>query len=141
MVFGKRVVEHTLGIGGDDSQEEIKGSSKQEMVATLPDRALTCASIPRLTLENLQSLMWEKVGLVRNGIQLLGAVHILSIWNRTAPQNNERGSQELSNLVLVGLIMAEAALMREESRGAHYRTDYPDTSPDWEKHIVFWKGA
>jgi len=42
----------------------------------------------------------------------------------------------LDNLVLTGRLVAEAALIRKESRGAHYRTDYPEPSPDWVRHIV-----
>ena len=136
LVFGKRVVDHTLGTVKEERQE----GDPKELMATPPKRALTCASVPRLTLKNLQGLMWEKVGLLRSGVQLLGAVRILSVWSATAPRGNDRSSQELANLVQVGLLTTEAALMREESRGAHYRTDYPDTSPEWEKHIVLRKG-
>ncbi|PIW40051.1 MAG: hypothetical protein COW22_03815, partial [Chloroflexi bacterium CG15_BIG_FIL_POST_REV_8_21_14_020_46_15] len=49
----------------------------------------------------------------------------------------DRVSHELSSLVLCGRLMAEAALLREESRGAHFRTDFPETSSEWQKHIVF----
>ena len=34
-------------------------------------------------------------------------------------------------------LMAEAALLRQESRGAHFRTDFSKSSTDWQKHIVF----
>jgi aspartate oxidase len=40
-------------------------------------------------------------------------------------------------LILTGRLAAEAALTREESRGAHYRSDFPDTLPNWQQHIVF----
>jgi L-aspartate oxidase len=33
--------------------------------------------------------------------------------------------------------MVEAALLRQESRGAHFRTDFPKPSTDWQKHITF----
>jgi succinate dehydrogenase/fumarate reductase flavoprotein subunit len=39
------------------------------------------------------------------------------------------------------LLMTRAALMRTESRGAHYRTDFPGTDDKWLKHIVFQKSA
>jgi len=34
-------------------------------------------------------------------------------------------------------LMTEAALLRQESRGAHFRTDFSQPSSDWQKHIVF----
>jgi L-aspartate oxidase len=40
-------------------------------------------------------------------------------------------------MVQAGRMMAEAALLREESRGAHYRTDFPETEDAWRRHIVF----
>ena len=46
-------------------------------------------------------------------------------------------SHELANMVLAGRMMAEAALLREESRGAHYRTDFPQPREEWRRHIVF----
>ena len=46
---------------------------------------------------------------------------------------------ELANLVLTGRLVTEAALLREESRGAHFRSDFPQSSPQWQRHIIFTK--
>jgi aspartate oxidase len=40
---------------------------------------------------------------------------------------------------LTGRLVVEAALIREESRGAHFRSDFPKTLPEWQRHIIFTK--
>jgi fumarate reductase (CoM/CoB) subunit A len=47
----------------------------------------------------------------------------------------------LRNRLLVGKILAMAMLAREESRGTHYREDYPDSSRQWEQRIIISKGS
>jgi L-aspartate oxidase len=112
----------------------------------IPDRE-PLPKAPRLNLANLQSLMWDKVGIIRSGDGLTRAANILATWEKNPSKSpfrkgglrgiSDRVSHELSSLVLCGRLMAEAALLREESRGAHFRTDFPETSPEWQKHIVF----
>ena len=57
------------------------------------------------------------------------------------PPALDRPSHELANMVTAGELMATAALIREESRGAHYRTDYPEPRDEWARHIVFRRQA
>ena len=57
------------------------------------------------------------------------------------PEPNDRPSQELANLLVSGRLATEAALIRTESRGAHYRTDFPHPADTWLKHIVFRNNA
>jgi L-aspartate oxidase len=109
------------------------------VVNTLRPRQAVCASMPALDLEALKDLMWRNVGINRHGARLLLAARILNIWQRTMPPPTHRASYELSNLVLLGRLMVEAALIRQESRGSHFREDFPDTSPQWEKHVVLMK--
>ncbi len=136
VVFGKRVVQRT----------EMNASSEgRAVVATndpcsLPGRAPSPAALA-LNLPNLQSLMWAKVGIIRSGKDLAEAAAVLAGWESLASQPSDRTSYELHNLVLCGRLMTEAALMREESRGAHFRTDFPETLPAWQRHIVFRKNA
>jgi L-aspartate oxidase len=77
-------------------------------------------------VQNVQDLMWRDVGIVRTGTGLKrGILHLEEQRPRVAHPQTRRG-HEAQNLVTAGLLVARSALAREESRGAHYRTDFPD---------------
>ncbi|PKB79168.1 MAG: hypothetical protein BZY88_14645, partial [SAR202 cluster bacterium Io17-Chloro-G9] len=71
--------------------------------------------------------------------RVLLAARTFNAWERVMEEPTDAPYYELSNMVLLGRLMAEAALLRKESRGSHHRADFPDTSPEWEKHIVLAK--
>jgi len=137
VVFSKRVVQRTETTNPPRHHEvrNIKAISYR-----LPDRKALSKALS-LNLPNLQSLMWDKVGIIRSGESLEEAVDIFTTWESLLPQPNDRPSYELNNLVLCARLVTEAALLRKESRGAHFRTDFPQTSPEWQRHIVFKKNA
>ena len=85
--------------------------------------------------------MWDNVGIVRDGEGLAAAITQLRAWRKRRPPTSDlpptARAHELANMVTVGQMMAEAALAREESRGAHYRTDFPEPREQWRRHIVF----
>jgi L-aspartate oxidase len=83
--------------------------------------------------------MWDKVGIIRSGKSLKEAANTLATWESFLSQPGDRTSYELNNLVLCARLVTEAALLRKESRGAHFRTDFPRTSAEWRRHIVFRK--
>ncbi len=76
---------------------------------------------------------------MRDGDGLSEAARQLSAWRSALPAGHDRASHELANMLLAGRLMAEAALMREESRGAHFRTDFPEPRDEWRRHITFRK--
>ncbi|MFC1885700.1 hypothetical protein ACFLZM_01395 [Thermodesulfobacteriota bacterium] len=55
------------------------------------------------------------------------------------PEPADRPSYEVNNLVLTGRLVTEAALLREGSRGTHFRSDFPQSLPEWQRHIFFKK--
>ncbi len=80
--------------------------------------------------------MWAKVGLVRTGDALERAISQLSRWEDMYRHPRlTRADLEVRNLIQVGRCIAEAALWRKNSLGAHYRADYPNrTGPRWRAH-------
>jgi len=108
----------------------------QEVKASLKTRS-GLKVVPPVSLRALQDLMWQKVGIIREKEGLWQAVETLAAWQNLLPEPTDRPSYELNNLVLTGRLVAEAALIREESRGAHFRSDFSGHSPQWEKHITF----
>jgi len=69
--------------------------------------------------------MWTKVGVVRDGASLAAALGELVEIGERLPRDGTRRALEASNLQQVAVLIARSALAREESRGAHFRTDFP----------------
>ncbi|MFA5315892.1 MAG: L-aspartate oxidase [Dehalococcoidales bacterium] len=131
LVFGKRIFERIA-----------RGVTP--ITSSVPDNRLVChinnrrelPQVPPASLEMLQELLWEKIGIIRDLDGLYQAAGTLAAWQQELGQADDRASLELKNLVLCGRLVAEAALAREESRGAHFRADYPLRSSAWQRHIV-----
>jgi L-aspartate oxidase len=155
VVFAKRVIERTLDpdrrppptmIGTRPLPDSTAGKvtyyqpEDEPVRIGAPARALLFAESP-LSLANLQTLMWEKVGIERDGPGLAETALTLAMWERSAPQPLDRPAHELANLLLAGRLATEGALIRQESRGAHYRTDFPEPDDSWRRHIVFRKDS
>ena len=132
VVFSKRIIERTRET---DKVVSISGSTEADYYS-LSERKVSKAS-SQFSLPKLQFLLWDKVGIVRSGEGLAEAAATLAAWQDSLPQPIDRPSHELSNMILNARLMTEAALLRQESRGAHFRTDFPESSSDWQKHIVF----
>jgi L-aspartate oxidase len=88
---------------------------------------------PRTTaaqaLSDVRNVMYSNVGLVRNAAGLTEA--LARVEELTAEFGDAPG--ELRNLLVVGRLIAEAAIARRESRGSHYRSDYPQTDEAFAK--------
>ena len=85
----------------------------------------------------LQNIMWDYVGILRDEKSLTTALEKLE--NIDFPRGSKclnRDEYEFRNMLTVAKLIAHCALDRKESRGAHYRTDYPETSEVCEHSII-----
>jgi len=135
VVFSRRIIEKT---GGQVSLATLVVGQSADVHRTLSLRQVP-TPMPALSLAALKTLQWDKVGIIRGKEDLVQAVDILAAWHKSLPRPADRSSYELSNLLLTGRLVTEAALVREESRGAHFRTDFPQSSSQWQHHIIFNK--
>jgi L-aspartate oxidase len=88
-------------------------------------------------IQKVQGLMWQHVGVVRDGKALQQLVPELRTLQSRMPAPGDRRSHEAANILQAGLLIARSALAREESRGAHYRLDHPlKDDARYRKHSV-----
>ncbi|MBX3364283.1 MAG: fumarate reductase/succinate dehydrogenase flavoprotein subunit [Phycisphaeraceae bacterium] len=137
VVFGKRAGEHaaawakshgTIAIPDDQVQEAIRST-----LAPIDEGG---GENPYLVQQDLQELMQEKVGIVRNAAEMSAALDGLAALKARAAKAQATINREynpswhtaldLRNLLTVSEAVALSALDRRESRGAHFREDYPD---------------
>ncbi len=133
-VFAKRIIEKTIS---KDSQPKESGRLQEKDTYSLPKREVNNKAKGKPNLEALKRLMWHNVGIVRDRKRLEEAADTLAGWQNYLPEARDRASYELESLILTGRLVTEAALIREESRGVHYRSDFPESLSRWQKHIIF----
>lgn len=112
-----------------------------------------CSSVPKETVKNagkppaecatltkIRDLMWRNVGIMRDGKELVDAIKQLEAIELSKAEKPGRSGHELRNLHSLALLMARSAMAREESRGSHYRSDFPfRNDEDFGKHSAVQK--
>ena len=90
-------------------------------------------------LNNMRQLMFSQVGIIRDAVSLKGA--ITKLHNDTNQVSYSMASAEAANLLLIAKLIADSALRRQESRGAHYRSDYPKTDNQFAARQIVYKNV
>jgi len=93
---------------------------------------------------SLRAVTWRGVGIERSQFDLDEAVHMMQFWSGYVMEKEfgEVSGWELQNMLLISRLIGEAALFRAESRGVHYRTDFPERDDvNWSTRLVLRKGA
>ncbi|GAW93213.1 FAD-binding protein [Calderihabitans maritimus] len=101
--------------------------------------------------EEIEEMMWQKVGVVRNGNHLKEALEELNVFEERLEKIAISGPKEynvawnevlnLRNILIIAKATALSALLRTESRGSHYREDFPHTDKEWFKNICLQKNG
>jgi L-aspartate oxidase len=86
---------------------------------------------------SLSSVMWRNVGIRRDAAGLRQAAEQVEFWDGYVSQRefNTVEGWELQNMLLVARLMIASALARTESRGVHFRSDFPETDPRQAEHV------
>ena len=90
--------------------------------------------------EEIRALAWERCGILRDAAGLSAACQVLEEAGRPHSDSPPQLA-DANNMRMVALLIARCALAREESRGAHFRRDYPHKVSALEKHSVARKDA
>jgi L-aspartate oxidase len=130
LVFGARAAE---------AMREEKPMPVRSAAAS-PEVAGATSGIERLR-SRLQQTTWEKAGLLRDAEALTAAHDEIGRLESESPKGFDRPLIELGNLETVATLIVRSALARQESRGAHYRNDFPKRDDArFGKHSLVSKG-
>lgn len=147
-VFGK--------IAGESASKacvniELKTNNEQVKIeASRIENLIKQGSIkPQKFKENIKKLMWEKVAIVRDEKTLNDALKNLQemqkeLSNLDVNDKKQYNTElvtalEVINMLEICILVVKSAILRRESRGAHFRSDFPKSSDEWKKSIVFNK--
>ncbi len=134
LVFGACAAQAMIERGRANATPERAATKTPEMTPlsqSMPSHGGSILQSDKLLCE-VRSIMWDKVGVIRRGKELREAVKRLQAISLAPTGVSDRRYYEAQNILEVARLIARSALAREESRGAHYRTDFPlkhDSAP------------
>jgi fumarate reductase (CoM/CoB) subunit A len=90
--------------------------------------------------------MWEKVSIVREEktlnealkelLEMQNELDSLDVSDKKQYNNELMNALEVINMLEICILSVKSAILRRESRGAHYRSDFPETNDEWKRSIV-----
>jgi L-aspartate oxidase len=132
LVFGGRIAEYLQSREIDDNP----GLSADLIIHYPP--IFTAYSDLTESYQLLHNLTDFYLGITRDGPRLTKALDSLnSLPDSKADYELDPAYFELQNMYCLARLMFQAALTRTESRGGHFRSDYPSPNTEWRKHILF----
>ncbi|QCC53532.1 FAD-dependent oxidoreductase [Natronorubrum bangense] len=159
--LGGNSLAETVAIGklvGEHVSEQVEASDHEPTTtdgqralaerefAALAELAASDGDVtPETLLEELGDLLWTHAGILRdeeglrNGLDQLEDLRARTANLRVDGDRTSRSFEyavDLSVSLTVAEVLLRTALERTESRGAHYRTDYPETDPEWRQNLV-----
>jgi succinate dehydrogenase / fumarate reductase flavoprotein subunit len=153
LVFGKRAGEHAARFARDNGPGMISADQVEEIArGALEPFERAHGPNPYEIQHQLQDLMQNLVGIVRHKEEMEEAIDRIADLKACAEKVSVPGNREynpgwhtaldLRNLLTVSEAIAISALERKESRGAHFREDYPDKSAEGAKfNLTIRRGA
>ena len=148
LVFGKRAGEHAAAFAKGNGAVPLDGPQVDRAIARSlePFERGARSENPFQVQQALQSLMQDLVGIVRVEDEMQRALTGLGELRQRAATAGVTGhreyntgwhtAQDLDNLLLVSEAITRSAIERKESRGGHFRTDYPDKDPAFAKFNI-----
>jgi L-aspartate oxidase len=133
LVFAWRAAEYLLREGVDAAWPTL--SDEVAAYQSFDPAALQGSQRFIVDRKQLQTLMWSAAGIERSGAALEAAQVQLNTWRED--ETGTVSALETNNLLQLARVLVAAALTRCESRGAHFREDYPETSAALEHPLVF----
>ncbi|MCK4849916.1 MAG: L-aspartate oxidase [Phycisphaerae bacterium] len=135
LVFGKIAGEHAA----QAAQRQTRRLAPLPLGNSITPSHKTRLDVPDVR-NSLRSLMWRNVGMTRDANHLAEAIEIIEFWSRYVMDKvfDEPQGWECQNMLTIARTMAAASLARQESRGVHFRSDFPQSDEkNWRKHITF----
>ena len=132
IVFGSRAAESAVNYARRLSKKDME----RVQIQTENSYSITDSFDVESGKEKIRQLMWEDVGILRSEARLRIAHEVLREMNQGRSWSSMEAF-EFQNILDVANLIAGAAIIRTESRGAHFREDYPNLDDvHWKKHIV-----
>lgn len=145
---GNRLASNSLLEGLVFGKRCARAMAKLE---TLPPQVVTTVEQKRFepvpvagdVYGEIREMMWDDVGIIRSEHSLNNALKNLArLWGAISECDEPcRWDFERANMILVADIIVRAALNRKESRGAHYRTDFPESTPSRLYHNLLYQDS
>jgi L-aspartate oxidase len=125
LVFAERVARDMI------SRPPMKGAPRKKSWDAPP---LIDRGAAQVAADDVRSVMWDYAGIARTAKGLRTCLLELSLIEERLPV----GATEEANMVQTARLIAEAALIRKESRGGHFRSDFPHAKKKWRGRHIEW---
>ena len=137
LVFGIRTVRAAMrSVQDSDAEPGAPHAPRTHIANPIPSDNFSNDELDEAK-KQLQSAMWRGVGLVRDERGLGETMSVINaLYGKFGHPGPRRNAIELANMIECAWLITRAALERHESRGAHFRRDFPATRADWKHHLL-----